>query len=99
MQTLTFGQITLVVDRNSTISMVRRKIRCKIDDMFLRIGDVELIKDFEGTVHGLVFEGKILNDECTLAYYKIQQDATVRMTSTLDGGGTYVSFCYISFHF
>ena len=98
MQTLTFGQITLVVDRNSTISMVRRKIRCKIDDMFLGIGNVELIEDFEGT-HVLVFEGQTLNDECTVASYKIQQDATVRMTSTLDGGGTYVSFCYISFHF
>ena len=95
-KTLTCGPITLDVKSSDTISMIRRKIRCKIDDMFLGIGDVEILEIVEGN-HGLVFAGHLLQDERTLSDYKITSDDTIRMTSTLDGGGTYVSFIHFRF--
>ena len=95
-KTLTCGPITLDVKSSDTISMIRRKIRCKIDDMFLGIRDVEILEIVEGN-HGLVFAGHLLQDERTLSDYKITSDDTIRMTSTLDGGGTYVSFIHFRF--
>ena len=91
--TLTCGTITLDVKPSDSISMTRRKIRSKIDDMFTGF-DVEILEYVESN-HGLVFAGKLLEDGCTLSHYNIQKDNTIQMTSGLAGEGTYIHFQFI----
>ena len=57
----------------------------KIDDLFTGY-DVEMAIEYEKTTQW-VFAGQTLDDSRTLDDYKIISEDTIRMTSTLDGGG------------
>ena len=97
-KTLSFGTITLKdVEANMTIANMKKMVRSKIDNEFTGY-DIELALAAE-RVAPFVFEGHDLEDGCCLSDYNIQNEATIRATFGLLGGGTYVSFCFISFHF
>ena len=97
-KTLSFGTITLKdVDTSMTIANMKKMVRSKIDNEFTGY-DIEVALDAERAAP-LVFEGHDLEDGCCLSDYNIQNETTIRATFGLLGGGTYVSFCYISFHF
>ena len=96
MQTLSFGPITLVVERNSTVAHMKKMLCKKIDHAFTGY-DIEVALDAERAA-SLVFEGQDLEAGCRLSDYNIQQECTIRATFGLLGGGTYVSF-YFSFCF
>ena len=97
-KTLSFGTITLKdVKTSMTIANMKKMVRSKIDNEFTGY-DIELALAAE-RVAQFVFEGHDLEDGCRLSDYNIQNESTIRATFGLLGGGTYVSFCFISFHF
>ena len=98
-KTLSFGTVTLKdVETSMTIANMKKMVRSKIDNEFTGY-DIELALAAE-RVAPFVFEGHDLEDGCCLSDYNIQNESTIRATFGLLGGaGTYVSFCFISFHF
>ena len=97
-QTLSFGAITLKSVEPSMTIVAMKKMTCrKIDNEFTGY-DIELALGAErGAVY--TFKSQELEDGCCLSDYNIQNESTIRATFGLLGGGTYVSFCFISFHF
>ena len=97
-ESLSFGLITLEdVETSMTIANMKKMVRSKIDHAFTGY-DIEVALDAERAA-SLVFEGHDLEAGCRLSDYNIQNESTIRATFGLLGGGTYVSFCFISFHF
>ena len=97
-KTLSFGTVTLKdVETSMTIANMKKMVRSKIDNEFTGY-DIELALAAERAAP-FVFEGHDLEDGCCLSDYNIQNESTIRATFGLLGGGTYVSFCFISFHF
>ena len=97
-KTLSFGTVTLKdVETSMTIANMKKMVRSKIDNEFTGY-DIELALAAERAAP-FVFEGHDLEDGCRLSDYNIQNESTIRATFGLLGGGTYVSFCFISFSF
>ena len=97
-KTLSFGTVTLKdVETSMTIANMKKMVRSKIDNEFTGY-DIELALAAERAAP-FVFEGHDLEDGCCLSDYNIQNESTIRATFGLLGGGTYVSFCFVSFCF
>ena len=97
-KTQSFGTILVEAKPSYTILKLRQALGRKIEQIFEGF-DVALMASSNAHGCAFLFDGHRLEDECTLAYYNIQQESTIRATFGLLGGGTYVSFCFISFHF
>jgi ubiquitin-large subunit ribosomal protein L40e len=81
-KTLNFGTITLEIEKNNTINLVKKMARLKLD--YLTQGlDSELWISNETE---LICNGKLLEDDKTVSDYNIQKDATLRMVFGLIGG-------------
>jgi ubiquitin C len=81
-KTLNFGTITLDIEENNTIDIVKKMARLKLDDLTQGL-DSELWISNETE---LICNGKLLEDGKTVSDYNIQKDATLRMVFGLDGG-------------
>ena len=92
-KTLVLGTLTLEAKPSNTIAQIRAKMRLKIDDMF-QGHDVEYLMSAMGSLP-LIYKGISMSDDCTLSSYSIQNEDTIRMTGTLSGEGTYVSFHFL----
>ena len=68
-KTLSCGTIALDVQPTDSIETVRRKLRLKLDSVFEGY-DTERLVQQEG-VHGLIYEGKQLEDGKTLSDYNL----------------------------
>ena len=81
-KTLNFGTITLEIEKNNTIDIVKKMARLKLD--YLTQGlDSELWISNETE---MMCNGKLLEDCKTVSDYNIQKDVTLRMVFGLDGG-------------
>ena len=97
-ETLSFGLITLEdVERSMTIAAMKKMVRSKIDDKYCGF-NIEVALGAEAAAT-YTFESHELEYGKKLSDYNIQQESTIRATFGLLGGGTYVSFCFISFSF
>ena len=103
------GTITLDDAKpDDTIELVRKKIKIKLESMFTvkdemgapvaSAGDIDRYLDFF-EVLPMLFQGTTLENSRTLAHYGIEKNDTLVVNGFLSGEGTYVSFCFISFHF
>jgi hypothetical protein len=81
---LTFGTIAIEVKTSDTITMVKTRIRVRLDFLF-RGSDVEVPAAI-ASHHTLTYEGKILDDGLTLSNYNIQKEDTLHSVWSLSGG-------------
>ena len=79
--TLSFGTVAVEAKPSYTIFKLRQALGRKIEQIFEGF-DVELMASSNAHGCAFLFDGHRLQDECTLAYYNIQQDATVRTNSS-----------------
>ena len=82
---MTFGTIAIEVKTSDTIAMVRKRLRVRLDFLF-RGRDVEVPAAIESH-HTITYEGKNLDEQVTLGYYKIDKGARLVATSGLAGEG------------